>query len=109
MDGDEKAGKLLFKMIDVVFKGRNNTFCLTIFMLVITAACTEKTAYNSVEPAEKSTAHISVPVQHSRLMMGFSPQNAERERFAENIMAAIPDADMMKNYHHQNFYLNLTK
>lgn len=88
-------------MIDIVFKDRNSTFCLTIFMLVITTACTEKTAYDSVKPVEKSTAHISELVQHSRPMMGFSPQSAERERLAENIMAATPDTDMMKNYHYE--------
>ncbi len=88
-------------MIDVVFKDRNSPFCLTIFMFMIIAACTEKTAYDSVESIEKNTAHISELAQHSRPMMGFSPQSAERERLAENIMAAIPDADMMKNYHYE--------
>ena len=76
-------------------------FRLFVLMLVtIAAACSEKSANESVDFADSSTANTSGPVQHPTSMMGFSPQRAERERVAESIMAAVPDADMMRSYHY---------
>ena len=76
-------------------------FRLFVLMLVtIAAACSEKSANESVDFADSSNANTSGPVQHPTSMMGFSPQRAERERVAESIMAAVPDADMMRGYHY---------
>ena len=33
-------------------------------------------------------------------MMGFSKENAERERASERVMAALPDAELMHQYHY---------